>query len=293
MSAPAYSLLESPAEQAASRVYEIGDSILAGREGVVVVMHVFVDESGTHDDSANVAVSAVWADKGEWASWTLDWIRAKAPIKVHHSVDCHNREYEYAGWTKDERDAYVFRILPVIRDHAISGHFAAVNKAAVLRTVQAKTAPNMGPNVRRFVSDGFYLVCLYWALRSAWELLHAQGHREIAFFCETNQYARDMADVFVSLKELHPDWNATFTLGSKTQYVPLQCADIVAFEGNRQMQMTPSFYAKRRMPLQAIDPIGNRFGHLKYTADEIGPMADFVVERLKKLAEEDGFTFSH
>lgn len=285
--------IQTPAEQAASRVYEISDSVLAGRNGLVVVIEVYVDESGTHDDSKNVAVSAVWADKAEWAGWTLDWVKAKAPIEIHHSTDCHNREGEYKGWTKEERDAYVFRVLPVIRDHAIFGHFAAVNKAAVVRSVQAKTSPDMGPNVRRFIGDGFYLVCLYWALRSAWDHLYALGHRDIAFFCETNQYASDMADVFVSLKELHPDRDATFSLGSKRQYVPLQCADIVAFEGNRQMQMTPSFYAKRRLPLQAIDPIGNRFGYLKYTADEVGPMADFIVARLRRLAEEEGATFSH
>lgn len=282
--------LQSPAEQAASLVYEISDSVLAGRNGLVVVIEVYVDESGTHDDSKNVAVSAVWADKAEWASWTLHWVRAKAPIKVHHSVDCHNRKGEYAGWTQEERDAYVFRILPIIRDHAIFGHFAAVNKAEILNQVQAKTAP-MGPLLRRFISDGFYLVCLYWALRGAWEYLHQRGHRDIAFFCETNQYARDMADVFASLKELYPEREATFSLGSKNQFVPLQCADIIAFEGNRQMQMTPGFHAKRRKPLEAIDPTGGRFGFMKYTGEEVGPMADFVVSRLELMMEKEGATF--
>jgi hypothetical protein len=285
--------IQTPAEQAASRVYEISDSILAGRDGLIVVIEVYVDESGTHDDSKNVAVSAVWADKTEWFRWTLDWVAAKAPIKVYHSVDCHNRDGEYAGWTKEQRDEHVLRVLPVIRDHAIFGHFAAVSKSAIVSSIQAKTAPNIGPLVRRFIGDGIYLVCLYWAIRSAWEHLYSQGHREVAFFCENNQYAHDMLDVFTSLRELHPDWKATFTVGSKGDYVPLQCADIVAFEGNRQMQIQPNFHAKRRKPLEAIDPIGNRFGFLKYTAEEVGPMANFIIERLKRLAEEEGATFTH
>lgn len=285
--------IESPAQLAASRVYEISDSILAGRDGLVVVIEVYVDESGTHGGSENVSVSAVWADKRDWFNWTLDWVKAKGSIKVYHSTDCHNRSGEYDGWTKEQRDAHVLKMLPIIRDHAIFGHFAAVSKAAVLRAVAVRTSPNMGPSVQQFIEDGFYMVCLYWALRSAWDLLHSRGHKEIAFYCESNQYGFDMAQVFASLQALYPDREASFTIGLKAQFVPLQCADILAFEGNRQMQMKPNFYAKRRKPLEAIDPIGNRFGYLKYTAEEIGPMADFIVGRLKKLAEEDGFTFSH
>lgn len=278
----------SPAQQAAERVYEISDSVLAGRDGVVVVIEVYVDESGTHDGSENVAVSAVWADKTEWKSWTLDWNEAKAPINIHHSVDCHNRKGEYAGWSQEQRDAYVFRILPVVRNHRIFGRFAAVNKAAVISEVAAKSAP-MNNEFRRWIGDGFYLICLYWAIRSAWEYLHERGHRDIAFFCENNQYATDMVDVFNTVKQLYPEWpEPTFAIGAKTQYIPLQCADIIAFEGNRQMRFGDEFLNKRRKPMEVMDPVGNRFGYMKYLANEVGPMSDFIIARLRAMAAEAG-----
>lgn len=286
MSATAYSI-ETPAEQAAAQVYEISDSILAGRDGLVVVveMQVYVDESGIHDDSEHVVVAAVWASKAEWSAWTLDWLPAKAPIRIHHSVDCHNRKNEYKGWSREQRDAYVLRILPVVRDHAIFGDFAVISKREVVRLMQERAGAEFPTRLKQYVGAVFYGFCLNWAIRNAWDRLHAAGHTDIAFYCESNQYGAIATDVFLGLQAFFPDRQAQFAIGPKGKYVPLQCADIIAFEGNRQMRL-PNFRTERRKPLEAIDPIGWRFGYLRNNFSEEGSMADAVLQRLLRIAAD-------
>lgn len=278
--------LQVYAEKVSSLVDDISDSILARRDGLVVVIEVYMDESGTHYGSQNVSVSAVWAEKSAWTDWTLDWVKAKAPVRIYHAVDCHNRVGEYAGWSKEVRDEHVMRVLPVIRNHHIEGHFAALDKRNLFKALEKRVGP-IPTEMNALLQEGMYLVCFFWALKGAWSYLISRGHENIAFFCESNSYSSGMSSSFDYLKDFFPEGSAQFAIGSKLKYIPLQCADILAFEGNRQMRKT-NFLGDRRKPLQAIDPIGNRFGFIKRSADEIDGMADFMVERWKRMAAAEG-----
>jgi hypothetical protein len=56
-------------------------------------------------------------------------------------------------------------------------------------------------------------------------------------------------------------------------------------EGNRQMR--GGFQSPRRKPLQAIDPIGNRFAYLKFDKSEVGQLVDFSADYLMREMEEE------
>ena len=47
-----------------------------------------------------------------------------------------------------------------------------------------------------------------------------------------------------------------------------------------------NFKRPRRKPLVAIDPLGNRFGYLKYDKDEVEELVDFTVAFAKRQAEQ-------
>jgi hypothetical protein len=61
--------------------------------------------------------------------------------------------------------------------------------------------------------------------------------------------------------------------------VPLQCADVLAFEGNRRLRDTA---APVRKPLEAIDPDGDRIGFIEIDEQN---MPEFI-ERACRLYDE-------
>ena len=87
----------------------------------MAVLKVYMDKTGTHDESPIVAVSAYIGRPRSWRSWTKKWNVAKRPIKVFHSTDCANYRGEFDGWNQERRDAFVAGLLPIIRDHEFCG----------------------------------------------------------------------------------------------------------------------------------------------------------------------------
>lgn len=241
-----------------------------------MALEVYLDESGTHDQSPVVSVSAVWATRDEWVDWTVEWLKAQAPIKFHHSVDCHNRSGEFRGWDQGERDKYVKRILSVIRDRNICGHFACIDVAEISRLLMARYEIQVTP---REMIRGYYFICLSWAIRSACDVLLREGWKEITFIHEDNDFLDEATRAFNYVSAEFPDAVLSFRFGSKAAYTPLQCADILAYEGNRQVH--GGWKRPLRKPLEAIDPIGKRFGFLKYDQTQVGPIVDFMASRLR------------
>jgi hypothetical protein len=126
---------------------------------------MYFDESGTHHDSQVLTVSVAWATKSDWANWTVDWIRSKAPISVFHSVDCHNRKGEFVGWTSEKRDNYVKgKILPVIRRHYICSVVSAIDKRELVKTLEREH--NIKIEEEHLIR-GWYYICLRWAMRQS------------------------------------------------------------------------------------------------------------------------------
>lgn len=270
------------AEMVGRSVAEISDTFLAHREGVVVVIEVYLDETGTDGPSRIIGVSAVWAPKDVWRDWTVAWLKAKAPIRVHHSVDCHGRKGEWKGWQRADRDAYVLRILPVIRDHYIRGVMAAVDKGEIKRLLAERHRIDM--DAQELVR-GYYYVCVSWALRSAWNALDRAGHDNIAFVHETNDFGTLAYEAFRQTQRHFPGKSGQFAFGSKLQYPPLQCADVLAYEGNHQMR---DFAQPLRKPLEAIDPTGSRFSFRKYDKTEVGQLAEFTANYISRISKEMG-----
>ncbi|MEC9368559.1 MAG: hypothetical protein VX871_07685 [Pseudomonadota bacterium] len=261
-------------------VAELSDTFLAHREGKIVVFEVYLDESGTHHDSQIVGVGAAWADKSEWTKWTRDWNKAKWPIRVHHSVDCHNRVGEWDGWCREQRDNYVRRILPVIERHEIRGVISAVDKGEITRVLKEKHNMVIAENL---MVRGWYFICLVWAIRSAWEALAREGVDNIAFVHEQNEFGHEAQEAFSVVQARMADSNATFGIGSKAVYPPLQCADILAYEGNHQMR---DFKRPLRKPLMAIDRTFKRFYFKKYDKTEVSEIVDFTAHYLNRILAE-------
>ncbi|MGO9947281.1 MAG: hypothetical protein ACLPWG_10580, partial [Steroidobacteraceae bacterium] len=105
----------------AREVLEVCRAALNGKDGWIAVLKAYMDESGTHDESPVVTVGLYVGMPVNWSKWTKDWNRNKRPIKVFHSVDAHNRTGEFEGLTREARNEYCAKLLPVLARHNIMG----------------------------------------------------------------------------------------------------------------------------------------------------------------------------
>jgi hypothetical protein len=238
----------------AQYVWEVSRALLCDEDGLVVMLRVCMDESGTHAGSPVITVGAAWAKPSVWKQWTKDWNLAKRPIRVHHSTDCHNREGEYAGWCREERDAYVKRILPVIAGHKIHGRIAGLHLLSYKREIKRR------PDVAAFFGNP-YIVCFHWIISDICNVARDLGSTRVAFLHENNDYEHDALAAFRIVESRFPKMKLTIGFTGKDGYVPLQCADVIAFEGNRRLRDTS---APTRKPMEVIDPSGDRIGFIEY-----------------------------
>jgi hypothetical protein len=223
-------------------------------DGIVLVLRAFLDESGTHGGSTVLTVGAAWAQPSVWKKWTKDWNVSKRPVKIHHSSDCHNFDGEYKGWSPSQRDAYVKRILPVIAAHKINGRVAGLH----LRAFEQELARH--PKVAAAFGRP-YIACFQWAINDICDVALSNQIHRVAFIHETNDYEDEAKAAFNHVKARFPEMLLSITFASKCDFVPLQCADVFAFEGNRRLR---NLGAERRKPLEIIDPDWDRIGYIEY-----------------------------
>lgn len=238
----------------ASYVWELSRTLLCDEDGFVAVLRVCMDESGIHQGSPVLTVGASWAKPTTWKKWTKDWNLAKKPIGVHHSTDCHNRVGEWDGWSRPQRDAYVKRILPVIAEHKINGRVAGLHLLSYQRSIAHR------PDVAAAFGHP-YRVCVQWIMTDICEMAINSGVGRVAFVHETNDYQHNALDALKWVKSRFPQMKLSIGFSPKADYVPLQCADVVAFEGNRRLRDTG---APPRKPMAVIDPEGDRIGFIEY-----------------------------
>ncbi|MCZ6495804.1 MAG: DUF3800 domain-containing protein [Alphaproteobacteria bacterium] len=207
-------------------------AILADSNGQVGVFRGYLDESGIHEGARVVSVAGYFARPKEWKRFTHDWTRVLKPagIKCFHATDCQALEGEFKGWSADDRDELVKRLLPIIPRYAVG--FA---RALVLDDFHEALE---GRNDLKEIIEDPYKLCFQLLLQEALRQLQRNNSREkIAVFHEQNDYQGSAQRSYDFLKE-HHDPNDNFlslTFGDAMRFVPLQAADILAFESGKRV----------------------------------------------------------
>jgi hypothetical protein len=249
----------------AQDTFELSRHFLADRDGYAVVLKVFMDESGTHDGSPIVAVGAYLSRPKIWRSWTKEWNKAKRPIKVFHATDCAGFFNEFKGWDKERRDPYVANLLPVLPRHDLAGIVVGID----LNVFRAEVVKH--PELREMFGEP-YGACFQWAISIIMEYAtgHGKGER-MAFVHETNNYQAEALKAFNFVNEnLNPRGiPMTLAFGAKSDYVPLQAADVLAYEGAKFLR-NPTGTLRRAWV--ALDPDKSRIQALRYGPDNMGTL---------------------
>lgn len=231
-------------EFAARSAYEFGRSFLGHQRGIVAVIEVFMDESGIHDGAPAVTSSAVWARPSVWRKWTADWQKALHPIKIFHASECHGRKGEWRNATRPERDEKVLRLLPLFPKHKLSGRFAGVHLDAFMQCMRDE------PDILREFGNP-YFACIHWAFRRVCEQAEKHHVGRIAFVHEVSDAKADVLHAFDYTKRHFPRLQMTLGFGSKEEYVPLQAADLLAYEGYKFLEGG----SVERKPMTVLEPV--------------------------------------
>ena len=236
-----------------------------------------LDELGIHEGSPVLSVAGYFARPKVWREFTRDWRRILLPKKigVFHSSDCQALRGEFENWTREERDELVSRLLPIIPKHSLVG-FAAV---IVLRDFYAavKGKEHLVPLI-----GTPYGACFQWLLRSAIEASAWAGIREpMAVFHENNDFHANAYAAFAWLKQYNNPHGVltSLTFGDKKTYIPLQAADILAYEAGKRVVNSSG---KDRRSFTAITPRGKR-PVIKYYDKENMPKLIEKLERVNAL----------
>lgn len=215
-------------------VWELSRAILADEDGYVAVIRIYMDESGTHGGSPFVVVGAYLAQPKAWKAFTVEWNAKKKPdgIKIYHAVDCANQRNEFADWTKPQSDAFAAKMLPVIAKHVGWGVVIGIEMKPF------EEAMALNPHLRETIGTP-YAACFQWAVQTILDKVEELGSREsLAFFHECNDYETEALKAFdwVRRNRKKHASNMAIAFGAKEKYVPLQAADILAYEGNKRLR---------------------------------------------------------
>lgn len=221
----------SPADSA-TVVWDICRSALPFQDGWVAVFQVFVDESGTHDGSPALIVAAYVGRPADWRKFTKSWNFQKKPIGVFHAVDCANLRNEFDGWDVHRRNIYVSKLLPVIARSNIRG----IVQGIVMKDFNEAMKEN------KRLAEIFgnpYQVCFLWALQFILSSAFlAQTEEKFAIIHECNQYTGDALAAYDYIKK-NADWGdnlVSIAFADKKEFVPLQAADVLAYEANKRLR---------------------------------------------------------
>ena len=239
------------------------------------MLKTFMDETGIHDGAEVVAVAGYISRPKYWRAWTADWNKTKRPIDVFHAADCASYHGEFEGWTKEQRDVFCAKLLPVISAHELAGIVIGIRLDDLHEALRGRHEL-----IEMFGTP--YTACFQWAISIVMEIAtsHGKGER-MAFVHEVNDFKSDAMKAFQYVKEFQNPRLIPMTLafGSKADYPPLQAADVLAYEGGKFLK-NPAGPPRRSWT--ALDPDKTRIIARRYAKDNMQEL----ISRLTAFREQ-------
>ena len=233
---------------------------LSGGHKVFAMLQAYMDDSGTHDESAHCLVAGYWGGSREWKSFESEWkaVLASGGIREFKGNEFWprpggNRIKPYVGWNNQRHAAFIDRLLTVIQKHKIYPFGCGVVVSEFKKQPEHYRRVFAGYDHSHRVKEGalksVYLpfqVAIFQAARYC----HRGVRMNFVFDDDPRIVARASA-CFARLKDetREPDVDnlGELTFADSRIAVPIQAADLLAYElyhfgkqrdkGNAQMRM--------------------------------------------------------
>lgn len=210
-------------------------SVVSG-EKCLAVFAYYADESGTHAGSAACAVAAYLSHPDAWLAFEAHWKQCLKDFSIpqFHMSEFENRQGPFVGWEQAKRIDLIDRLVTIINTFTAGGVAFAVD----MRQFNEEWVPSLTAQERE-VADP-YLVCALALLgeHAYWmEQLDKHERSPAAFVFELNgKSAGRLMKFFGDVVKHGQATNVpSITHASRVDFVPLQAADILAYESYKAL----------------------------------------------------------
>ena len=190
---------------------------------------VYVDESGSHDDSEILSLAGyVFLKPGaERFTRKLSKVLARWHLPYFHMVDCAHRAPPFDHLTREECIQVEKQVIDLVRGNSEYGFAVGLNKGAYKDRLTHNLAGSLGGEYSFCVRECFVMV-RRWIERTNFD-------GKVAYFCEAGHSHEKEAHAVISDMLSSPDIKARYryfshTFGSKADFLPLQGADLLAWQ---------------------------------------------------------------
>lgn len=230
---------------------------------LVMNLTAYIDESGTHDASEVIAVAGFLSDTSKWVNFSVQWESALDDFGLSggfHMADFANRVPPYDVWTEEERRQRLSRLLNIIKNNALVSFGVSFQKKAfdLLFSDRAKAicgGPYGLAAMNCYMDVGRKLHDLNWDGRVAYVLesgAKGAGQMSRVFLSNLNRPEQSEGLHLLSLR-----------FERKREFLPLQAADILAYELYKQLPKTLKLDSRApRYPLKFLAEIPHSWGFL-------------------------------
>jgi hypothetical protein len=207
----------------------------------------YVDETGTHDPSGAHPGSEVVAVAG-YLSWQEDWqifcgqwqeVLYSYQVPVFHmsefnAVDSTDPKWPYRGWSRDKKDSFIHKLIPIARDNTLSG---------IVGLVSTKDYDNLVPIwMKEWISHPYFF-CFQLFFDCVLSILKEFEHpfppeQKITFILDQQQQFKNIAlsrfDAFCDTVDKENRFGS-ITFANNKDHPPLQAADLLAFRMRKML----------------------------------------------------------
>jgi len=230
----------------------------------MAMFYFFCDES--YDSKSKhprtYVVAGFIATERTWEKVQRPWQakNKRVGVSAFHASHLNAKRYEFEGWSEQRSKRYTQDLLKILQAQKEKLH---VFSAGILVRDYERIISEEGR--RKFGSP--YIVCFKECVTSIAESIYQTGSPEDKFtvIFDKNEFWKEASTIFDALKE-NTEWSAHRHLwlcapSNPLQFVPLQPADLIAYESFKLLHDRHSGTQRVRIAMQKLLPHNGFTGH--------------------------------
>ena len=203
---------------------------------------LYIDDSGTHPESPVAIAGCFLSDLRRWKDFQGEWEEAKSHPKdgftEFHMAEFAARSYEFLTWPDDKCERVINKLIGIIERNVLAGFVSAVVKDDYDKFVTGKLREKVGEYHYTFAVQS----CL--DLMEQWFYASTIEHGGVHYFFDRMSKGKSKAEIKKLMQSLFEDPRLSKRFGladggwafeNKLYFLPLQAADILAWNGYRYM----------------------------------------------------------
>lgn len=206
---------------------------------LMAMLVAYLDESGVHSGSRVCAIAGFVGTEDEWATFERRWKRVlkDANVSTFHMAEFESRLGEFAGWSNMRRKMFLAELMEIIKARELYGFGSAVIAADYEKLPEED---------KRWMTHGtglpYFLCFQHCVVEAAHYADHLDPDEKVAFvFDRQGELSGEATRLYNDLKD-SDEWPNrvrladAFAFASRRETVPLQAADIAAYESYKRVE---------------------------------------------------------